>query len=151
MYTLGQAAKATGLSKTTISKALKNGTLSCVEKTKAGYKIDPSELARVYPLVTVNGDDNPQSGRSVTPEVNPKITPVNSALEIEVKLLREQIDRMDAERERERSQLTDQIEALRTVNEEQRSDFRQTVAALTDQRDTAQAQVKQGFWARLVG
>lgn len=151
MYTLGQAAKATGLSKTTISKALKNGSLSYVEKTKAGYKIDPAELARVYPLVTVNGNDNPQDGRSVTPEVNPKITPVNSALEVEVKLLREQIDRMDAERERERQTLVDQIEGLKTEAERRSREHMQALALLTDQRGKSDDQPKRGFWARLVG
>ena len=48
-YTLSQAAKETGKSKGTISKYLHNGTLSYVEKTKEGYKIDASELFRVFP------------------------------------------------------------------------------------------------------
>lgn len=46
---LGEAAKAAGVAKGTISKALKSGKLSYVEKTSAGYQIDPSELFRVFP------------------------------------------------------------------------------------------------------
>lgn len=47
--TLSQAAKETGVSKATLSKALKTGKVSYVDKTDAGYKIDPAELFRVYP------------------------------------------------------------------------------------------------------
>lgn len=46
---LGEAAKAAGVAKGTISKALKSGKLSYVDKTPAGYRIDPAELFRVFP------------------------------------------------------------------------------------------------------
>lgn len=63
-------------------------------------------------------------------------------------MLREQIDRMDTERERERAQFTDQIEALREQAERQSADHRQALAALTDQREPA---AKRGLWTRLKG
>ena len=47
-FTLSQAAKETCVSKATISRALKDGRLSYIEKTKSGYKIDASELFRVF-------------------------------------------------------------------------------------------------------
>ena len=47
---LSQAAKETGRSKATISKALNNGVLSYVSKTDKGYEIEPSELFRVFPV-----------------------------------------------------------------------------------------------------
>jgi len=62
-------------------------------------------------------------------------------------MLREQIDRMDSERERERAQFTDQIETLREQAERQSADHRQALAALTDQR---KQEVPKGFWARLL-
>lgn len=46
---LGEAAKAAGIAKGTISKSLKSGRLSYVSKTPAGYQIDPAELFRVFP------------------------------------------------------------------------------------------------------
>jgi DNA-binding transcriptional regulator GbsR (MarR family) len=49
-FTLNEAAKETGRSKGTISKALNNGKLSYISKTKSGYQIEPSELFRVFPL-----------------------------------------------------------------------------------------------------
>lgn len=61
--TLSQAAKETGVSKATLSKALKTGKISYVDKTDAGYKIDPAELFRVYPP---KQDVNPSSEQSET-------------------------------------------------------------------------------------
>lgn len=49
VYTLGEAAKATGMSKATISKAIKNGRISASKDETGTFKIDPSELHRVYP------------------------------------------------------------------------------------------------------
>lgn len=51
-YTLGEAAKATGMSKAALSRAIKNGTLSAEKQENGSYKIDPAELYRVYPPAT---------------------------------------------------------------------------------------------------
>ena len=49
VYTLGEAAKATGKSKATISKAIKSGRISARKGETGTFQIDPSELHRVYP------------------------------------------------------------------------------------------------------
>lgn len=49
VYTLGEAAKATGKSKATISKAIKSGRISASKDDTGTFRIDPSELHRVYP------------------------------------------------------------------------------------------------------
>ena len=49
-YTLGQAAKATGKSKTTIQRAVAKGLISGEKGQNGEYKIDPAELHRVFPL-----------------------------------------------------------------------------------------------------
>lgn len=54
-----------------------------------------------------DGNRNPPSKKTT------KKTGKNGALEIEVKMLREQIDVLITERDRERGQLVDQIEDLR--------------------------------------
>ena len=46
--TLGQAAKVTGLGKTTLTRAIKRGHLSASRREDGSYAIDPSELSRVY-------------------------------------------------------------------------------------------------------
>lgn len=48
-YTLGAAARATGKSKATISRAIKSGRLSAARDGFGGYSIEPAELHRVYP------------------------------------------------------------------------------------------------------
>lgn len=53
-YTLGQAAKATGKTKTTIAKAIAKGRLSAQKDDIGQYVIDPSELHRVYPVLVKN-------------------------------------------------------------------------------------------------
>jgi hypothetical protein len=45
---LGQAAKETGVDKSTISRAIKSGKLSATRKENGGYAIDPAELFRVF-------------------------------------------------------------------------------------------------------
>ena len=50
-YTLGQAAKATGLSKPTIANAIKKGRISAQRDDIGQYAIDPAELHRIFPAV----------------------------------------------------------------------------------------------------
>jgi len=52
-YTLGEAAKATGKSKTTVQRAIAKGKISA-NKNGNGYSIDPSELHRVFPMQQVD-------------------------------------------------------------------------------------------------
>jgi hypothetical protein len=49
VYTLGEAARATGKSKATISKSIKSGRVSARKDETGTFHIDPSELHRVYP------------------------------------------------------------------------------------------------------
>lgn len=49
-YTLGQAAKATRKSKTTIQRAVAKGLISAEKGRNGEYQIDPAELHRVFPL-----------------------------------------------------------------------------------------------------
>ena len=49
-YTLGQAAKATGKSKTTIQRSVAKGLVSGDKGQNGEYRIDPAELHRVFPL-----------------------------------------------------------------------------------------------------
>ena len=88
-YTIGEAAKATGKSKATISKAIKNGTLSASRQGDAStspYAIDASELFRVFPA-------NSTENTSANDGEHLKNTQENSALHTEVRMLREMLDR----------------------------------------------------------
>jgi excisionase family DNA binding protein len=50
MVTLGEAARLTGLGKTTLARAIKAGRLSATRTEAGSYEIDPAELSRVYPF-----------------------------------------------------------------------------------------------------
>lgn len=49
MFTMGQAAKEVGTSKTSIHRAIKSGKLSASRNDDGTFAIDPAELFRAYP------------------------------------------------------------------------------------------------------
>lgn len=144
---LNKATKEAAVAKTTLLDALNSGRMSAEKNDKGHWQIDPAELFRVFPKTSLEDQTEPNS----TPFENRSKTIETSALEVEVKMLREQIERMDAERERERSQLADQIEALKEQAERQSADHRQALAVLTDQRERVAEKPKRGLWARIWG
>lgn len=142
--TLGQAAKTAKRSKGTLSKALNSGGISAEKDDKGRWQIDPSELSR---WMSANPFPNGRENQSETPEE----THENSVLGLEVKMLRERIDAMTAERDRERGQLVDQIEDLRARLDGAEAERVRLNALLTDQRDPKKSTAKRGFWARFTG
>lgn len=101
-FTLGKASEATGMSKATISRALKSGKISGVKGEDGSYSIDPAELHRVFPAVSRNSDVQQVMEQSAKPEMLGGTVVLHRELEV----LRE-------ERSRERAQLERQIEDLR--------------------------------------
>jgi transposase len=141
--TLGQAAKTAKRSKGTLSKALNSGGISAEKDDKGRWQIDPSELSR---WMSANPFPNGRENQYETPEE----THGNSALGVEVKMLREQIDTMTVERDRERGQLVDQIEDLRARLDGAEGERVRLNALLTDQREKDAGAKRHGFWARLM-
>jgi len=72
-------------------------------------------------------------------------------LGVEVKMLRERIEAMTAERDRERGQLVDQIEDLRARLDGAEAERVRLNALLTDQRERGSEPSKRGLWRRLWG
>lgn len=128
VYTLGEAAKATGKSKTTISKAIKNGKISASKLDNGQYQIDPAELHRVYPLTVIS---NSQNGRLDTPKLTPEIIQNNNELAMQLKLAE--------------ARLSDKEEMLEDLKQD-RDKWRQQATALLEHK-----QEPKGFWARLIG
>lgn len=48
-WSVSRAARETGLSKSTISRAIKSGRISAAKQSDGSYLIEPAELFRVYP------------------------------------------------------------------------------------------------------
>lgn len=142
--TLGQAAKVAKRSKGTLSKALTSGSISAQKDDKGRWQIDPSELSRWM-------DANPFPNGLENQEETDEKTPNNGALWVEVKMLREQIEALRQERDRERGQLVDQIEDLRTRLDGAESERVRLNALLTDQREKPGEQPKRGLLARILG
>jgi predicted RNase H-like nuclease (RuvC/YqgF family) len=129
--TLGQAAKHAGRAKGTLSKALSNKHISAEKDEKGRWQIDPSELQRWMDANPFPNSTQNQATTLIETHENPN---GNSELSVEVKLLREQIDKTDLERDRERRQLEDQIEDLRRRLDGSESERTRLTAQLTDQR-----------------
>ena len=115
-YTLGQAAKATGKSKTTISRAIQKGKVSAEKDAHGAYRITPDELHRLYPMVSRNDAAQPSN-------VTPRITELDS----ENRVLRAELD---ASRQQS-TLLTDQLADTREDRDRWRQ---QATALLTEQR-----------------
>ncbi len=88
MLTMGEAAKEAGISKATLSRAIKNGRVSATRNDKGGYDIDPAELFRVYPRNTATGSANGSMKQDATPASTPNETP---ALRAEIEGLKAQL------------------------------------------------------------
>ena len=131
---LNKAAAYAGKAKSDILKALNSNDpmkkLSGEKNEKGHWEIDPAELDRFFG----KKEDEPVSTSSKNRSPTPENDNSTSALQVEVKMLREQIARMDKDSERERDQLSDQIANLREQMERQSADHRQALAAITDQR-----------------
>lgn len=85
-YTLGTAAKATGKSKTTIQRAIAKGTISAHKEKNGRYSIDPSELHRVFPMVSTDTVAQP-------PQVDTSRPPDETPLQVKVEALEAMLER----------------------------------------------------------
>jgi excisionase family DNA binding protein len=127
VYTLGEAAKATSKSKATISKAIKSGRISAHKDETGTFRIDPSELHRVYPPTV-------SSEHKETPANTPQKTDINGTI-------RELQARLEAAHER----LSDKEAVITDLREDRDRWRQQATALLADQRPT------KGLIARILG
>jgi FtsZ-binding cell division protein ZapB len=146
-YSLAEAARASGKSKMTIQRAIKSGKISASRNEDGSYAIDPSELHRMFPLVSGDDDDR---GTMVRGDTGNEI----NVLQLEIKVRDEKIASLQAERERERKILQDGIEDVRhrldQSEEERRRTQAQLTALLTNQRQEAK-KPKVSWLKRLLG
>lgn len=87
--TLNQAAKACGRSKSTLLNAINSGRMSAPKDDRGRYAIDPAELHRAFSFQA------PDRSADRFPEPQPT-TPTDRGLEREVELLREMLDKAEA-------------------------------------------------------
>jgi hypothetical protein len=127
MYTLGTAATAAGLSKSTIHRAIKAGRISATKNDTGDWSIDPAELHRVFPPVTV---EPVPLERDATPQLEAMV----AKLEVEITALKGVSDLL-------RCQLDD----VRT----DRDAWREQAARLA--LPAPEVETKRPWWKRLAG
>lgn len=124
-YTLGQAAKATGKDRATISRAIKSGKVSAEKDAHGQWAIDPAELHRVYPPATLA---HPRAPEADAPTRTPDKT---DALQAIIDGMRGELEQVRSERDDLRRRLDEEAEERRREAEERRK----LVALLTAPRE----------------
>jgi FtsZ-binding cell division protein ZapB len=118
--TLGQAAKAAGVSKTTLQRYMHSGRLSAGKRDDGSYDIDPAEILRVF------GGDRRDSN-SDTQVVNHVPANVITPFRVEIDGLRATLEQVKGERD-------DLRRRLDASEDERRAAQERLTALLTDQR-----------------
>jgi len=104
MYTLRQAAKATGKAPNTIRNAIKKGRISASQDDNGQFSISASELHRVYPAVNAHSADRVNLHSLDPHHVHPVNASEIKALEDKVKLLETTLDDVRDDRDEWRKQ-----------------------------------------------
>jgi hypothetical protein len=113
--TLSQAARSCGRGKTTLLRAVRSGRLSATRDETAGtWLIEPSELARVFPLGPIPGPANGAPRNNLDREDRSAVLEARIAEMINAQRLRddviadlrERLDRSEAERREAHARIT---------------------------------------------
>lgn len=121
-YTLGTAAKACGVARTTILRAIKSGKISAGKDEAGNYAIDPAELHRVFPPIAVEQSTEQAMERDAT-----------GGGTAETAVLLAKIEGLEALLDRERETVTDLRRRLDQSEEERRQTQGKLTALLTYQ------------------
>lgn len=162
MLTLSQAAKATGKSKSVISRAIENGKLQATKDDTGVYQIAPPTLFALWPEQTAEPPEQNRENTRTEPE--PRSTVPQNALQTTIDELRERLEQAE-EREakllhivagsQKAAQLshenTDErlaeLRAERDAWKQNAEDWKKTASNQT----VLLSQSQRGLWARLFG
>ena len=128
MYTLLEASRATGKSKSTLLRALKKGKISAQKDAHGQYQVTADELHRVYPVAPGDAGRDPSYGVLRTSDSSP-----SEALEISV--LQAKLEAAEQLAKERQSTIEDLRDRLDKEGEERRN----LTALLTDQRRAPEA------------
>ena len=142
-YTLGAAARACGMSKTSILRSIKSGRISAGRDEFGNWAIEPCELHRVYPALTDDNDTANGTGERAVTGADTALVEANaraSLLEPRISDLKTILDDMRAQRE----DLREQRDAWQRQAEASQR-------ALTDQREKVATAQSWWGWLRSTG
>jgi len=146
-----EAAKRTGKSIPTITRAIKSGKISAEKKDAGGYLIDPSELFRVFPPLIGSNAETPAILDSETSSIIPRETLL---LQEKVSLLEAALADAKAERDEWRDQAKRLAMALPTPVAEPAKLEGTGVSPADQARDQSEPQAprqSRSLWKRLFG
>lgn len=140
-YTLGEAAKATGISKASISRAINSGRISATKKDDGSFSIEPVELHRVYP---------PKSSTTVsgTPSETTRNTEGDTRNTSDSNVLQARLDAA-LEQLRDRDGTIDDLRHRLDRSDEERREAQARVIGLLAGPGSTES--KRGFFGRLFG
>lgn len=146
MYSLKEAAEATGRGKPAILKAIQKGRISATKNAFGEWKIDPAELHRVYPPISASGSHG-NSGEHREPQGTDLAV---LRLEADLALKEERIRSL----EKELRTLESVRDDLREDRDHWRKQAQQTTALLTYQQEQGKGGAASGaspssFWQKL--
>ena len=122
-----KAAELAGVSRTTLYNDMNSGKVTFVSSGKNKKVIDVSELERVYGSIKINSGQESSTNVKTEQNFTQKKEEGASAL-IELAVLRDKVDTLEAERKREREQFEDRIEQLQeTLNKTQDNQSKTTL------------------------
>lgn len=135
--TIGEASTQTGKSKSTLSRAIKQGKISASKNDDGSFSIEPAELFRVYKRVYDATAETAKNATDGTPR-NPTETPEKdieiATLRAELHAAREKID-----------DLKQQADEIREDRDQWRQQANRLLAA------PPKTEHKKGFWERIRG
>jgi excisionase family DNA binding protein len=134
-YTLAEAAKATGLNKSTIFRAIRKGAISATrDATTKQWAVEPGELHRVYPAIAGNDALEP-------------IAPArNDVADAENRELRARLATTEARLSDAHATIDDLRRRLDSADAERRQATDRLTVLLTDQRPALPPPAPRRWW-----
>ena len=153
MLSLKQAAEPVGKGKSTIQRAIKAGKLSAQISERGTYRIDPAELARVYPDDFSTGPNKRnRPNQPKTSQGNGLEHHETALLRLELEHIREQLNQHRHLSEREIEQATTTIDDLRKrLDKSDDEKSRLTLLLEHHERERPSSPTKRRLFYRLFG
>lgn len=140
-YTLGEAAKATGISKASISRAINSGRISAIKKDNGSFSIEPVELHRVYPPKSAAPVTETTTGTTRKGDADTRNGSDSNVLQARLDAALEQL--------RDRDGTIDDLRHRLDRSDEERREAQARVIGLL--AGPGPAESKRGFFGRLFG
>ena len=156
-YTLSEAARATGVSKSTLSRELKSGVISGSKDAKGRYQIEAAELHRVHPPLSSVGTAGTNQSRSVKRSATAGTDGGTAHETHEISLLQLKLEAAEqrlADRDRELTHTQETVQDLRDrldTAEQRRDEAVTKLTALIEDHRPEAAKPSRWGWLRRSG